>query len=50
MKEHRYFVKSKGCVEDENTWERPEGRRNAQREVERFHSENVEMPGPGEVE
>jgi len=50
MKELRYFVKWKGCAEDENTWEPPEGMMNAQEEVERFHRENPEMPGPSEVE
>jgi len=50
MKELRYFVKWKGCAEDENTWEPPEGMQNAQEEVERFHRENPEMPGPREVE
>ena len=45
-----YFVKWKGCAEDENTWEPPEGMNNAQDEVERFHRESPEMPGPGEVE
>ena len=50
MKELRYFVKWKGCPEDENTWEPPEGMKNAQEEVERFHRENPEMPGPREVE
>jgi len=49
-KELRYFVKWKGCAEDENTWEPPKGMGNAQEEVERFHRENAEMPGPGEVE
>ena len=48
--ELRYLVKWKGCVEDVNTWEPPEGRKNAQEEVERFHRENPEMVGPGEVE
>jgi len=50
MKELRYFVKWKGCAEDENTWEPLEGMGNAQEEVERFNRENPEMPGPGEVE
>ena len=50
MKELRYFVKWKRCAEDENTWEPPEGLKNAQEEVERFHRENPEMPGPREVE
>jgi len=50
MKELRYFVKWKGCAEDESTWELREGKRNAQEEVERFHREKPEMPGPREVE
>ena len=50
MKELRYFVKWKGCAEDKNTWKPPEAMRNTQEEVERFHRENPEMPGPGEVE
>jgi len=50
MKELRYFVKWKGYAEDENTWEPTEGMKNAQEEVERFHRENPEMPGPREVE
>jgi len=49
MKDLRYFVKWKGCAEDENTWEPPEGMKNAQEEVERFHRENPEMPGQKEV-
>jgi len=49
MKELRYFVKRKGCGEDENTWEAPEGMKNAREEVERFHRENREMPGPRAV-
>ena len=50
IKELSYFVKWKGCTKDENTWEPPEGIKNGQEEVERFHRENHEMPGPGEVE
>jgi len=50
MKELRYFVKWKGYVEDENTWEQREGMKNAQEEVERFHRENPEMPGQKEVQ
>jgi len=50
MKELPYFVKWKGCPEDENMWEPHEGMGNAQQEVERLHRENPEMPGPGEVE
>jgi len=37
MKELRYFVQWKGWAEDENTCEPPEGMKNAQEEVERFH-------------
>jgi len=50
IKEVRYFVKWRGCAEDENTWEPPEGMKKAQEVVERFHRENQEMPGPREVE
>jgi len=50
MKELRNFVKWKGCPEDENTWERPEGMKNAQEAVETFDRENPGMLGPGEVE
>jgi len=50
MKELRYFVKWKGCAEDENTWEPPKGMKHAQEEVERVHRENTEMAGPQEVE
>jgi len=50
MKEHWYFVQWKGWAEDEYTWEPPEGMKNEQEEVEWFHKENTEMPGPREVE
>ena len=50
MKELRYFVKWKGCAEDENTGESCEGMKNAEEEVERLHGENPEMPGPREAE
>jgi len=50
MNELRYFVKWKGCAEDENTWEPPAGMGNPQEAVERFHRENPEIPGPGAVE
>ena len=48
--ELRYFVKWKGCSEDENTWELPESMEYAQEEIERFHRENLEMPSRAEVE
>src|ERR1700712_5592832 len=50
FKELRYFVKWKGCAEDENTWEPPEGLANAQELVEGFHRQNPDMPGLAEVE
>jgi len=50
MKELQYFVKWKGCAEDDNTWEPPKGMKNAQEEVESFARENPEMPRPREVE
>ena len=50
MTELPYFVKSKGCPEDKNIWEPPEGMKNAQEEVERVHRENPEIASPGEVE
>jgi len=46
FKELRYFGKLAGCSEDENIWEPAEGLENAREEVERFHRENPEMPGP----
>ena len=50
MKEIQYFGKGKGWAQDDNTWEPPEGMKNAQEEVESFHRENPEMQGPKEVE
>jgi len=50
MKDLRYFVKWQGCAEDENIWEPPKGMKNAQEEGGTFHRENLQMPGPGEVE
>jgi len=37
MKELGYFVKWKGCAEDENTWEPREGMKKVQQQVVRFH-------------
>ena len=50
FKELRYFVKWKGCPEDENTWEPPEGLTNAQELVDRFHRQNPDMPELAAVE
>ena len=50
FKELRYFVKWKGCAEDENTWEPPQGLTNAQEAVNQFHRQNPGMPGLAEVE
>jgi len=50
MKELRYFVKWKGGLEDENTWEPTEGIKNTQEEVDRFHTEDLVLPSPGHVE
>ena len=50
FKELRYFVKWKGCAEDENTWEPPEGLINAREVVDRFHRQNPDMPGLAAVE
>ena len=50
FKELRYFVKWAGCLEDENTWEPPEGLVNAREIEKKFHWENPGMPGPNSVE
>ena len=46
FKKLRFFVKWAGYSEDGNTWEAPEGLRNAREQVEKFHRETPEMPGP----
>jgi len=43
-------VKWKGTVEDEDTWEPPNGMKNAGEEVERFERENPDMPSREDVE
>jgi len=45
-----YFIKWKDCAGDENTWEPPEGLRNAKELVEEFHRQNPEMPRLAAVE
>jgi len=50
MKAVLYCVKWRECGEDENTWEPPEGMKNAQEEVETFRRESPELPRPQEVE
>jgi len=47
FEELRYFVKWKGCSEDENTWEPPEHLEHAKELVEEFHRENPDMPNLG---
>jgi len=50
FKELRYFIKLKGCAEDENTSESPQGLGNAQEMLEEFNRQNPEMPGVAAVE
>jgi len=50
IKERGYFVQWKGCADDENTYEPPEGMQNSQEEVETFQRESPEIPGLREVE
>jgi len=50
MRELRYFVKWKGCSEDENTWEPPESLNNARELIKGFHEENPDMPCRADVE
>ena len=48
-KELLYFVKWKGCSEDENIGEPPEPLKNSMDLVEDFHRENPEMPSRADV-
>ena len=50
FKKLRYFVKWKGCAENENTREPPEGLTNTQELVDRFYRQNPRMPGLAAVE
>ena len=47
LQDLRYFVKWKGCSEDENTLEPQEHLGNAQELVEQSHLENPEIPRLG---
>ena len=49
FKELRYFIKWKGCAEEKNTWEPPEGLGNARELVEEFQTKS-EMPRLAAVE
>ena len=50
MRELRYFIKWKGCSEDENTWEAPDSLENTQELIEGFHEENPDIPSRADVE
>jgi len=47
LEEPLYFVKWKGCSEDENTWAPAEHLEHAKELVEEFHRENPDMPNLG---
>jgi len=47
FKELSYFVKWRGCSEDESTWEPPEHLEQAQELVEDSHRQNADMPRLG---
>jgi len=47
FEELRYFVKWKGCSEDENTWEPPAHLEYAKELIEEFQRENSDMPNLG---
>jgi len=49
MEQLKYFVKWKGCSQDENTWEPVEHLGHAEELVDQFHIENLEIPRLGEV-